>query len=74
MKKEVIEKLSTLVTVAFGLIAALAWNSAIQEIFKKYYSAGEGVLHLVSYAIFVTCLAVVITIWIGRLSEKYSKK
>jgi hypothetical protein len=30
MKSEVIEKIAALVTAAFGLVAALAWNGAIQ--------------------------------------------
>jgi len=29
MKREVIEKIAALMTAAFGLVAALAWNSAI---------------------------------------------
>jgi len=37
MKKEIMEKLIALITTAFGLVAALAWNSAIQAIFAKYY-------------------------------------
>ncbi len=43
MKIEVIDKLATLITAAFGLVAAFAWNSAIQEIFKRYYGTGEGI-------------------------------
>lgn len=31
MKVEIIEKLSTLVTAAFGLVAALAWNGTIHN-------------------------------------------
>jgi hypothetical protein len=34
MQKEVIEKIAALITAAFGLVAALAWNEAIQEIFR----------------------------------------
>ena len=34
---DVIDKLSALITAAFGLVAALAWNSAIQEIFKEVF-------------------------------------
>ncbi|MFW6014790.1 MAG: DUF5654 family protein, partial [Candidatus Nanoarchaeia archaeon] len=35
MKAEVIEKLAALITVAFGLIAALAWNETIKAIFLE---------------------------------------
>ncbi|MCQ2355680.1 MAG: DUF5654 family protein [Methanocorpusculum sp.] len=32
-----IDKLAVRVTAAFGLVVALAWNSAIQEIFKTLW-------------------------------------
>lgn len=68
MKKEVIEKVAALLTAAFGLIAALAWNEAIQNWFKSQAwlaSAGPW-----AYAIVVTIIAVIVTIWIGRVSDK----
>jgi hypothetical protein len=37
MQKEVIDKITALMTAAFGLVAALAWNSAIQEIFRLVF-------------------------------------
>ena len=33
MKKDVMEKLAALLTAAFGLVAALAWNDTIKAIF-----------------------------------------
>jgi uncharacterized membrane protein len=73
MKTEIIEKIAALATAAFGLVAALAWNSAIQEIFKKYYGAGEGISALLIYAVVVTIIAVMITIWIGRIADRAKK-
>jgi hypothetical protein len=35
MKIEVLEKLSELITAAFGLVAALAWNEAIRSLFLE---------------------------------------
>ncbi|MFO7806940.1 MAG: DUF5654 family protein [Candidatus Moraniibacteriota bacterium] len=74
MKKEIIEKISTLITAISGLVVALAWNSAIQEVFSKYYGTGEGVVPMLIYAILVTVGAVILTIWIGRISGKSSEK
>ncbi len=37
MKGEVIEKLAALITAAFGLVVALAWNYAIKAIFVCIY-------------------------------------
>jgi len=67
-KGEVVEKISVLMTSAFGLIAALAWNEAIQNWFKsQVWLATYG---LWAYAITVTVIAVIATIWISRISAK----
>ncbi len=77
MKSMVIEKLSTLITAAFGLVAALAWNDAIKALFRgPCGSEGAGALCTLSsggpwaYAISVTILAVIATIWIAKVAEK----
>lgn len=70
MKKEVIEKLAILITTAFGLVAALAWNDAIQELFTQVFGTVDSLVPMFIYAIIVTIIAVLATIWIGRLSEK----
>jgi MFS-type transporter involved in bile tolerance (Atg22 family) len=71
MKAEVIGKISALMTAAFGLIAALAWNDAIKSLFAVggplYVLAKYGVW---VYAILVTIIAIVITIYIGKLAER----
>ena len=79
MKKEVIEKISALIIAAFGLVAALAWNEAIKALFIGPCGIeNAGALCALSsggpwvYAIFVTILAVLATIWIGK-AEKNSK-
>ena len=75
MNEEVIDKLAALITAAFGLIAALAWNDAIKSLFVEggplYFLASSGIW---AYAFFVTILAVIMTIWIGKLAEKTKKK
>lgn len=70
MKKEIIEKISSLVIAAFGLIAALAWNGAIQAIFKEVFGTAEGIGPMLTYAVVVTIIAVVATVWIGKIAEK----
>jgi hypothetical protein len=77
MKKQVIEKLTALVTAAFGLVAALAWNDAIKALFiGPCGSEGAGALCKLSaggpwvYAIFVTVLAVTVTIWIAKMTPE----
>jgi len=70
MKKEIIEKLSILIASAFGLVAALAWNSAIQEIFKRLFGEANSIIAMVAYAVVVTMIAVMATVWIGKISER----
>lgn len=80
MKKDVIEKLAALITAAFGLVAALAWNDAIKALFVgPCGSEGAGALCSLSsggpwvYALLVTVISVAATIWIGKVSEKAKK-
>jgi len=77
MKSQVTEKLTVLITAAFGLVAALAWNDAIRALFVGPCGAeGAGALCKLSsggpwvYAILVTIVAVTATIWVGKISEK----
>lgn len=73
MKNEIIEKLSALITAAFGFAAALAWNSAIQAVLAEFFAQKEGITYMLTYAIIVTVIAVIATIWIGKIAEKVKK-
>ena len=77
MKKEIIEKIAALITAAFGLIAALAWNDAIKALFVgPCGTEGAGALCALSaggpwvYAIIVTIIAVLATLWIAKVAGK----
>lgn len=70
MKTEVIEKIAALMTAAFGLIAALAWNGAIQAIFKEVFGDASSLVAMLVYAVVITIIAVLATMWIGRVSQK----
>ena len=74
MRNEVIEKLAALVTIAFGLVAAMAWNSTIQSAFVVFFGTAQTILANIIYAVLVTVIAVVVTIWVGRVAEKVKKK
>lgn len=71
-QREVVDKMSALATAAFGLVAALAWNTAIQEAFRRAFPtpAGPSLWPLVGYAAFVTIVAVLVIIWIGRIAGR----
>jgi hypothetical protein len=70
MKKEILEKLATLVTAAFGFVAALAWNTAIQALFRQTFGEQSSIPAMLTYAIAVTLVAVIITIYMGRITHK----
>jgi Family of unknown function (DUF5654) len=70
MKQDVIKQLAALITAAFGLVAALAWNTAIQEIFRLAFGEASSVWGMITYAIVITIIAVFATIWIGRVAAK----
>ena len=71
---EIVKQMVTLSTSAFGLVAALAWNSVIQEFVntyvKKWLPAGSGIISLLIYALIITVLAVLITVQLSKLAEK----
>ncbi|UCE20204.1 MAG: hypothetical protein JSV84_07675 [Gemmatimonadota bacterium] len=70
MKGEVTDKIAALVTAAFGLVAALAWNGAIITIFKKIFGGQETIASMLIYAVLVTIIAVLATIWVGKAVAK----
>ncbi len=70
IKGQVATTIATLMTTAFGLIAALAWNEAIKAIILTYFSTGGGITGLLIYAILITIIAVVASIIIARVIAK----
>lgn len=70
MKILIVDKMSALITAAFGLVAALAWNEAIKAIFQKIFGTAESVVPMVIYAVVVTITAVVLTILVARSLSK----
>ena len=73
-KGEVMEKTVALLTAAFGLVAALAWNGAIIAIFKEVFGdEWESVPQMLTYAIVVTIVAVIAIILIARSAAKYKE-
>jgi uncharacterized transporter YbjL len=70
---QVMDTIAALMTAAFGLVAALAWNSAIQWAVQQVFGTGSGA-GLFVYAILVTILAVVAVILIGRYIARLKAK
>ena len=66
--KEVINTVITLVTTAFGLVAGLAWNDAIQALIGQFFEAGSALTGQIIYAVIVTVIAVIVTILLARMA------
>ena len=69
--KEYFKTITTMLTSAFGLVAALAWNDLIKKMIDQYISPGSGVISQFLYAILVTTLVVIITIELGKIAQKF---
>jgi Family of unknown function (DUF5654) len=59
-----------LATVAFGLIAAGAWNKLIADVIALFLKPGNGVWAELVYAVLVTILAIVVVQSLAKLAEK----
>ncbi|MFI5265212.1 MAG: DUF5654 family protein [Candidatus Levyibacteriota bacterium] len=75
---ELIRQMLTLATASFGLVAALAWNSLIQEFvtdyIKKWLPGNGGILTLLVYAVLITVLAVFVTYQLSKLLQRVEKE
>lgn len=73
----VIKNMIALATSGFGVVVALAWNSAIQgfvrEYIDPYLGPSSGIVSLFIYAIIVTVLAVVVSMQLSMIQKRIEK-
>ncbi|OGZ17685.1 MAG: hypothetical protein A2Z78_00290 [Candidatus Nealsonbacteria bacterium RBG_13_36_15] len=62
--------MSTLILGGFGLVAALAWNDAIQGLFNSLFTKGGGLVGKFIYALIVTFIVVIVSLQLRKVSEK----
>jgi hypothetical protein len=71
MSAEVLDKFAQLITTALGLVAALAWNTAIQNLFTKIFGkAGSALIGQFDYAVIITLVVIFATIAVSRAAER----
>jgi len=70
LKLQFVDTFAKLITAAFAMVAALAWNNAIQTLITNALGTGNEVLALFIYAIIVTIIAVIAVVWITRSFNK----
>jgi len=69
IRKTFVSKTATFIVAAFGFIAALAWNDAVQTLVKTIFGEISQLWAKFIYAAIITLIAVIIIMQI----EKYSK-
>lgn len=71
MKKEIREKSLKYITAGFGLVAGLAWNDAIKSMIHHLFPLSRNtVFAKFIYAILMTLVLVIITIYLSKLLKK----
>lgn len=74
LHEELIEQLLTLVTSGFGVVAALAWNDAIQGFVKEFIEPripGSGLVSKFVYAVIITFLIVLTTYELSKIASRF---
>lgn len=74
ISQEYFKAVAAMLTNAFGLVAALAWNETVKEIIDRYIPGGSALYSKLIYALIVTALAVTMAIWLGRLASRLDKQ
>ncbi len=74
ISREVKEKTLGFILTAFGLVAGLAWNEAIQSLIKSFFAVDKDSIWVkFIYAIVITVIVVIVTIYLTRLFGKEEK-
>ncbi|MDI6591820.1 MAG: DUF5654 family protein [Patescibacteria group bacterium] len=74
VKKEFKEKTITLILGGFGLVAALAWNEAIETLFETLFPKKSELIGKFIYAVLVTLIVVLVSLQLRKVSETSSKE
>jgi hypothetical protein len=74
VKSSYIGTMIALATVAFGLIAAGAWNKFISDLIAIFLKPGSGVWAEFIYALIVTVVAIVVVQNLAKIAERAERK
>ncbi len=71
LKQEVHQKTADLILAAFGFVAGLAWNEAIKSVIEEVFPQhNNSVWAKITYALLVTLLVVLFSIYFVRTTSK----
>ena len=72
LRTEIRERTLGYILAAFGLIAGLAWNDAIQSLIGYLFPSPENTLPAkFLYAVVISFIVVMISVYISRLLERF---
>ncbi len=74
MKSEFVHQTTTFIIGAFSLVAALAWNSTIESIFKQFFNTPDKISAKLIYSVIVTLIVIIAIIWLQKADQRLSKK
>ena len=72
-KVQLLETFASLITAAFGLVAALAWNDTIKAAIEAVFGTDADLVGMLVYAVTVTIIAAIMTLLISRSLSKAKK-
>ena len=70
LRSEFLKTMTQFVTAAFAFVAALAWNDTIKNFINRFIAPGSGLKSQIIYAFIVTCLAVLVTYFLGKATQE----
>lgn len=70
LRSEFLKTMTALATAGFGLVAALAWNETIKTLINRFILSGSTFVSQLIYALFVTALAVIVTYYLGKITQE----
>lgn len=75
IRKQFIVTVKNLAVTSLGLVAALAWNAAIQKLFEVVFpNKANSLIAMFTYAAFITIIIVFITYYFTKLADKIEKE
>lgn len=74
LRLAILKRTSELMTAALSLVAALAWNDAIQSLFKLIFGEAASLIAKFIYAVAITVLVVFAVTRLAKITQLLSDK
>lgn len=75
LRSQLINTVRSLAVTSLGLVAALAWNEAIQKLFEVVFpNKANSLIAMFIYALFITAIVVFVTYYLTKLARKVEKE